>query len=240
MPRYLIVADQTATSPELVAQAKELADEHSGSTFALLLPALLPSHVRGGPFDAVTRGRAEPARTMLERAGLTVERTTIATPPRCSRSRTSSTSTRAPTTSCCSARCPPASPAGCGSRSSSRPVSASRLPVRHIEAQLPSRLEFRRATLRDHERIQALWTSRASKPSTRTSGHADHQPGRDRARGGGRGRARRRNRRHGRRLAGLRLPRRRRPGRAGAAASRRRSSPRRTRTWRARATGSST
>ena len=57
MPRYLLVADQTVTSPELVARVVQLAEADADSTFALLLPALLPSHTRGGPFDAVTRGR---------------------------------------------------------------------------------------------------------------------------------------------------------------------------------------
>ncbi len=157
MPRYLIVADQTATSLELVSAATELSNEHPGSTFALLLPALLPSHVRGGPFDAVTRGRAEQARSLLERAGVTVERTTIgdAAPLLAIEDELDEHPGAYDELLLCTL-----------------PASISRwlrldlleqvrqrfeLPIRHIEAQLPSRLEFRRATLRDHERIQALW-----------------------------------------------------------------------------------
>ena len=157
MPRYLIVADQTATSPELVAGAAKLAREHDGATFALLLPALLPSHVRGGPFDAVTRRRAERARALLERAGVTVERTAIgdASPLLAIEDELAERPGAYDELLLCTL---PASisrwqrldlPAQARERFD--------LPVRHVEAQPPSRLEFRRATLRDHERIQALW-----------------------------------------------------------------------------------
>ena len=157
MPRYLLVADQTVTSPELVARVVQLAEADAGSTFALLLPALLPSHIRGGPFDAVTRGRAEQAQRLLSEAGIEVVRTAIgdAAPLLAIEDELAERAGAYDTIVLCTL-----------------PVGVSRwlrmrvdrdaaerfgLPLIHVEAQLASRLEFRRAALRDHERIQALW-----------------------------------------------------------------------------------
>ena len=157
MPRYLIVADQTATSPELVARASALATEHPGSTFALLLPALLPSHVRGGPFDAVTRRRAEQARALLAKVGVEVERTAIGdtAPLLAIEDELAEHPGAYDELLLCTL------PAGISRwlRLNIFEQAAQRfdLPIQHIEAQPASRLDFRRATHRDHERIQALW-----------------------------------------------------------------------------------
>jgi hypothetical protein len=45
MARYLVVAHQTAASPELIARALELAAEHPGAEFVLLVPATPVAHL---------------------------------------------------------------------------------------------------------------------------------------------------------------------------------------------------
>ena len=66
MPRYLIVADQTVTSPDLVARASQLARAESDSTFSLLLPALLPARSRrsGCSVPRASRSPARPSETL--------------------------------------------------------------------------------------------------------------------------------------------------------------------------------
>ena len=156
MPRYLLVADQTVTSPELVTRVAELAQVDPGSTFALLLPALLPSHMRGGPFDAVTRGRAEQAQRLLGGAGIEVARTAIgdAAPLLAIEDELAEHAGAYDAIILCTL------PAGISRwlrMGVDRDAERFGLPLIHVEARLESRLEFRRAALRDHERIQALW-----------------------------------------------------------------------------------
>lgn len=157
MPRYLIVADQTVTSPELVTRVSQLAAAAPDSTFALLLPALLPSHIRGGPFDAVTRGRAEQAKRLLGDAGIEVARTAIgdAAPLLAIEDELAEHRDAYDAILLCTL---PASISRWLRMQVDRDA-ADRfgLPVIHVEARLAARLEFRRATLQDHERIQALW-----------------------------------------------------------------------------------
>ena len=57
MPRYLLVADQTVTSPELVARVVQLAEADPDSTFALLLPA---AAALAHPRRPLRRGDARP------------------------------------------------------------------------------------------------------------------------------------------------------------------------------------
>jgi ribosomal protein S18 acetylase RimI-like enzyme len=157
MPRYLIVADQTVTSPDLVARASQLSRAEPDSTFSLLLPALLPSHIRGGPFDAVTRGRAEQAKRLLAAAGIEVARTAVgdAAPLLAIEDELSEHPDSYDTIILCTL------PEGISRwlRMNVHGETAERfgLPVIHVEARMATRLEFRRATLHDHERIQALW-----------------------------------------------------------------------------------
>lgn len=155
--RYLIVADQTVTSPDLVARASQLARAEPDSTFALLLPALLPSHIRGGPFDAVTRGRAEQAQRLLAAAGIDVTRTAVgdAAPLLAIEDELSEHPGAYDTIVLCTL------PEGVSRwlRMNVHGEATERfsLPLIHVEARMATRLEFRRATLHDHERIQALW-----------------------------------------------------------------------------------
>ena len=157
MARYLIVADQTVTSPDLVARAAQLARAEPDSTFALLLPALLPSHIRGGPFDAVTRGRAEQAKRLLAAAGIEVTRTAVgdAAPLLAIEDELAERADAYDAIVLCTL------PEGISRwlRMNVHGEAAERfsLPVIHVEARMATRLEFRRATLHDHERIQALW-----------------------------------------------------------------------------------
>ncbi|MCY4616691.1 MAG: GNAT family N-acetyltransferase [Chloroflexi bacterium] len=157
MPRYLIVADQTVTSPDLVARASQLARAEPDSTFSLLLPALLPSHIRGGPFDAVTRGRAEQAKRLLGAAGIEVARTAVgdAAPLLAIEDELTEHPGAYDTIILCTL------PEGISRwlRMNVHGDAAERfgLPLIHVEARMATRLEFRRATLHDHERIQALW-----------------------------------------------------------------------------------
>ena len=45
MSNYLVVAHQTATSPELLRRASEIADRDSGALFTLLVPATPVVHL---------------------------------------------------------------------------------------------------------------------------------------------------------------------------------------------------
>src|SRR5580765_1826780 len=88
MAHYLVVAHQTATSPELIARAKNIASEDREAGFTLLIPATHPTHLlhwnAGSHFVwdeektySIAQDRAKEARVRFERAGLRVERTTI-------------------------------------------------------------------------------------------------------------------------------------------------------------------
>ena len=156
MPRYLIVADQTVTSPDLVARASQLARAEPDSTFSLLLPALLPSHIRGGPFDAVTRGRAEQAKRLLAAASVEVARTAIgdAAPLLAIEDELTEHPGAYDAIILCTL------PTGISRwlrMNVHTDVERFSLPIIHVEARVATRIEFRRATLHDHERIQALW-----------------------------------------------------------------------------------
>lgn len=75
MPRYLIVAHDTATSPGLIERVRELAGSDAGTEFVLLVPATPVSElqlVRADSEDAerVARARAEEARKAFAAAGI--------------------------------------------------------------------------------------------------------------------------------------------------------------------------
>jgi len=78
MSRYLIVAHQTATSPELERKVKALLAEDTAAEFAVLVPAAPSSSFswEGESVDVAER-RAEAARTLLETAGAKVVRTAV-------------------------------------------------------------------------------------------------------------------------------------------------------------------
>ena len=88
MSRYLVVAHQTATSPELMEQARRIASEDREATFTLLIPATHPTHLLHGIPEsrfvwdeertyAIAERRARDARAHFERAGFQVDRTVI-------------------------------------------------------------------------------------------------------------------------------------------------------------------
>ena len=77
MPRYLVVANQTTTSPRLLEELRELSRRQGGAEFVLVVPAtpVRDLFFRRSPdekADAVARKHAEKGRAHVERAGLTV------------------------------------------------------------------------------------------------------------------------------------------------------------------------
>jgi hypothetical protein len=81
MPKYLTVAHQTATSPELLEKARELMAEHPGTRFTILVPA--DAHLvtdDGDDAEAAARRVVAEARGRFEGAGLRVEDALIGDP----------------------------------------------------------------------------------------------------------------------------------------------------------------
>jgi hypothetical protein len=76
MARYLIVAHQTAGSPELLERVKELAAADPAAEFTLLVPATPTDHLlhnwEEGEARQLARRRAEEASRRLTEAGLNV------------------------------------------------------------------------------------------------------------------------------------------------------------------------
>lgn len=80
MARYLVVADQTATSPELSQRVRELAIGDLGIELVLLVPATPVAHLLTwieGEARELARQRAESARLLLEELGAKVIRTSV-------------------------------------------------------------------------------------------------------------------------------------------------------------------
>jgi hypothetical protein len=80
MVHYLVVAHQTATSPELLQRASELASEDPHATFTILVPSTPVAHLltwEEGETQTIARNRAEVARTLFQRQGLQVEDTKV-------------------------------------------------------------------------------------------------------------------------------------------------------------------
>jgi hypothetical protein len=73
MAKYLLVAHQTAKSPQLLAAAQELIREDSSALFVLLVPATPIGDLvvsQGGEMAEVASRQAESARTWLQEAGV--------------------------------------------------------------------------------------------------------------------------------------------------------------------------
>lgn len=75
MARYLIVAHQTATSPELLRQVRAVGEQQEGTEFVLLVPATPVRHLlfrRGDEHDAeaAARKRVDRARALFAKKGL--------------------------------------------------------------------------------------------------------------------------------------------------------------------------
>ncbi len=81
MSRYLIVAHQTASSPELQSKVRALLAGDAAAEFAVLVPAAPGSTIiwEGETVD-VAEQRAQAARTVLEAAGANVVRTAVGAP----------------------------------------------------------------------------------------------------------------------------------------------------------------
>jgi hypothetical protein len=80
MVHYLVVAHQTATSPELLQRASELAGEDPHATFTILVPATPVAHLltwEEGETQTIARNRAEVARTLFEGQGVRVADTKV-------------------------------------------------------------------------------------------------------------------------------------------------------------------
>lgn len=76
MTRFLVVAHQTADSPELSAVLRQALDRDPTATFVLLVPATPVQHVRGwteGEAAAVAVESGERARQLLEGQGVKLE-----------------------------------------------------------------------------------------------------------------------------------------------------------------------
>lgn len=75
MSQYLVVAHQTAASPELIGRLKEIATSDPRAEFVLLVPATASRHLLTwveGDKDEIARQRAADAATAMREAGLSV------------------------------------------------------------------------------------------------------------------------------------------------------------------------
>ena len=75
MARYLVVAHETATSPELLKQVRAVREQQEGAEFVLLVPATPVRHLlfrRGDEHDAeaTARKRVDKARALFAKKGL--------------------------------------------------------------------------------------------------------------------------------------------------------------------------
>ena len=80
MGKYLVVAHQTASSPELLAKLKEIAGEDADADFVLLVPATRPEHLAAwveGEARATAERTADQAKEVFEKNGLSVSRTAV-------------------------------------------------------------------------------------------------------------------------------------------------------------------
>jgi hypothetical protein len=80
MGRYLVVAHQTAASPELLGRVEEIAAGDRDAEFVILVPATPVAHQLTwveGEARAVALATAELARIEFERRGATVVRTAV-------------------------------------------------------------------------------------------------------------------------------------------------------------------
>ena len=77
MPRYLVVANQTTTSPRLLERLRELARGEAGAEFVLVVPAtpvrdLFFRRATEEKAEAVARKHADKGRAYLTKAGMSV------------------------------------------------------------------------------------------------------------------------------------------------------------------------
>lgn len=80
MTKYLVVAHQTTTSPELLQRLLELATNDPTATFKLLVPATPVVHLftwEEGETQTIAKQRAEEAKSVFEGYGLNVAQTKV-------------------------------------------------------------------------------------------------------------------------------------------------------------------
>ena len=80
MSKYLVVAHQTAASPELIARLKELQEQDDQAQFVLLVPATSSAHLLTwveGENEQIAQRRAAQATSTLRQNGLSVTNTLI-------------------------------------------------------------------------------------------------------------------------------------------------------------------
>jgi bacterioferritin len=83
MPRYLILANQTAASPELTSAVREILDKDPSTEFVLLVPATPVEDLldwQEGDSETIAKRTAEAARAHLESAGARIVRAEIGDP----------------------------------------------------------------------------------------------------------------------------------------------------------------
>jgi hypothetical protein len=80
MSRYLLVTHQTALTPEVQDQVRQLLEADTGAEFAILVPALPASNFNWeGEMVDVAAQRAEAAKELLQAMGASVVRTAVGT-----------------------------------------------------------------------------------------------------------------------------------------------------------------
>ena len=85
MTRYLVVAHQTVTNPELLKQLRAVGAQEGGAEFVLLVPATSVRHLlfgRGDERDAKVAARklAERARTLFAKRGMPLSDVRVGAP----------------------------------------------------------------------------------------------------------------------------------------------------------------
>jgi len=80
MALYLVVANQTSASPELIAKLQELAAADAAAEFVLLVPATPTKHLltwEAGDTSEITERRASESTALMRRSGLSVAETIV-------------------------------------------------------------------------------------------------------------------------------------------------------------------
>jgi bacterioferritin (cytochrome b1) len=83
MPRYLILANQTASSPELTSAVRKIVEKKADAEFVLLVPATPVEDLldwQDGDNETIAKRTAETAKEQLERVGAKVVRTEVGDP----------------------------------------------------------------------------------------------------------------------------------------------------------------
>ena len=83
MPRYLVLANQTASSPELTSAVREIVEKEGDAEFVLLVPATPVEDLldwQDGDNESIAKQTAQTAKEHLERVGARVVRTDIGDP----------------------------------------------------------------------------------------------------------------------------------------------------------------